>query len=90
MKQYDTTVTQRGQVTLPAEVRRILGVAPRDKVTFQVESDDVRILSPRHTLESVYNSVRPRKEYEGRDIDDLIKLANEENARAVVGKMKRD
>ena len=31
MKEYAATVTQRSQVTLPAEVRRLLGIKARDK-----------------------------------------------------------
>gem|GEM_PF-2513492 len=33
MRQFTTTTTQRNQVTIPAEVRRILGINPRDKVS---------------------------------------------------------
>ena len=30
MKEITTTLTQRSQVTVPAEVRRLLGLKPRD------------------------------------------------------------
>ena len=39
-----STVTTKGQVTIPQEVRRVLGVAPHDKVVFVVDGDDVRLL----------------------------------------------
>ena len=54
-----TTMTQRGQVTVPAEVRRILGLKPRDKVAFEIEEDGVRISAASYTLESAFGSVPP-------------------------------
>lgn len=60
MRQITTTITQRGQVTIPAEVRRRLGVGPRDKVTFVIDDDGVRLLPAPFTLESAFGSVSPR------------------------------
>lgn len=60
MRELATTVTQRGQVTIPSEVRRRLGIKPRDKVTFRIEDDGgVRIVPQRYTLETVFGSVAP-------------------------------
>ncbi|MDP9372771.1 MAG: AbrB/MazE/SpoVT family DNA-binding domain-containing protein [Chloroflexota bacterium] len=44
MQELSSTVTSKGQVTIPVEIRRLLKVAPRDKVTFVVEGDEVRII----------------------------------------------
>lgn len=38
------SVTRKGQVTIPVEIRRLLGVQPRDKVAFRVENNQVRLL----------------------------------------------
>ncbi|HVC33030.1 MAG TPA: AbrB/MazE/SpoVT family DNA-binding domain-containing protein [Chloroflexota bacterium] len=43
MRELLSSVTTKGQVTIPVEVRRILGVGPHDKVAFLVEDDRVRI-----------------------------------------------
>jgi AbrB family looped-hinge helix DNA binding protein len=61
MKQIVTTMTQRGQVTVPSEVRRLLGLKPRDKVAFSIEDDEVRLTPARFTLESAFGSVKPIK-----------------------------
>ena len=37
-------ITSRGRITIPAEIRRRLGLLPGTKVTFQVEGDEVRIV----------------------------------------------
>ena len=44
MKEIIATVTSKGQVTIPVEVRRHLGVSEHSKLAFVIESDDsVRI-----------------------------------------------
>jgi AbrB family looped-hinge helix DNA binding protein len=36
-------ISAKGQVTLPIAVRRALGLAPRDKVAFDVRDGEVRV-----------------------------------------------
>ena len=88
MKQFDTTITQRGQVTLPAEVQRVLGVKPREKVTFQVEGHEVRVVPSRFTVESVRGSVPPLKER--RNLDRLYQDAGDEYAQRVIDQLDDD
>ena len=59
MKTIVTTVTQRGQVTIPAEVRRLLKLGPRSKVTFEIDGNEVRLHPATFTLESAFGSVEP-------------------------------
>lgn len=46
MTELISTVTSKGQVTLPAEVRRHLGVASRDKVVFNISEDGTVCVRP--------------------------------------------
>lgn len=84
MKEIIATVTQRAQVALPADVRRVLGIKPRDKVVFAIEGDQVRLVPARFTLESGY--VTPRKRPE--DFKRHIREAMEEHADEVVQEMQ--
>ena len=43
MKEILATITSKGQVTLPAEVRKILGLKSGDKIAFTVEDNEVRL-----------------------------------------------
>lgn len=43
MKELLSTVTTKGQVTIPIEIRRLLGVAAHDKIAFILEGDQVRL-----------------------------------------------
>lgn len=57
MEQMVATVTSRGQVSIPARVRKKLGIRPHDKVAFTIEGDVVRLEPVRFTLEDVFGSV---------------------------------
>ncbi len=43
MKERFTTVTRRGQVTVPQEIRAALGLKQGDKVLFLWDGDDVKL-----------------------------------------------
>jgi AbrB family looped-hinge helix DNA binding protein len=43
MHEVSSKVTTKGQVTIPIEIRRLLGVAPHDEVSFVVEGDHVAL-----------------------------------------------
>lgn len=78
MKEIITTITQRSQVTIPAEVRRVLGVKPRDKVAFTIENGGVRLAPASFSLESAYGSVRPVEKPE--NFEEISRLAKEAKA----------
>ena len=82
MREFTTTITQRGQVTIPAEVRRALGVKHRDKVAFTIEDGEVRLAPASFTLESVYGSVKPSKKPE--DFEEISRAAKDEKAERTV------
>ena len=44
MPVYESRVTRKGQVTVPAEVREQLGIEPGDVVRFESPPDGVRLL----------------------------------------------
>lgn len=49
MKEIISTITSKGQVTIPAEVRKYLGIKTNDKIAFVIDSEGtVRIRVPRY------------------------------------------
>lgn len=54
-KETVSTVSTKGQVTLPVEVRRHLGIEPNDKVAFVIEpTGEVKVTSPQYpTIQSL-------------------------------------
>jgi AbrB family looped-hinge helix DNA binding protein len=61
MKELETRLTQKGQVTIPAEIRARLGLKPKDLVRFEVEGDVVRLKPASSRLLDGYGAVTPRK-----------------------------
>ena len=84
MKEITTTITQRSQVTVPAEVRRALGVKPRDRVTFTIADGEVRLRPVSYSLESAYGSVQAG---EPQDFDELSRAARDARAERTLQKM---
>ncbi len=63
-QQHEGTLTRKGQVTIPAEIREQLGLKPKDKVRFTVEGDTVRLMPAPSKLLAGYGAVTPRKKPE--------------------------
>lgn len=85
VKEVLTTMTKRGQVTVPAEVRRVLHLKPKDKVAFRIEGDQVRLVPAKFTLETAFGSVKPKNRPE--DFEAISQAAKEEHAEQVVDNM---
>jgi AbrB family looped-hinge helix DNA binding protein len=66
MKEQLTVVTRKGQITLPAEMRRLLGIKEGDKVAVTVveeggEEPRLSLKPVRSVAEMTFGAVRPRK-----------------------------
>ena len=87
MQEIIASTTQRNQVTIPAEVRRLLGLKPRDKVAFTVEDGGtVRLTAALFTLESVFGSVQASAHPE--DFEAIIRDAKDAKAERTVREMR--
>lgn len=59
--ELETRLTKKGQVTIPAGIRRRLGLKPGDRVRFEVDGEEVRIRPATSKLLEGYGAVTPRK-----------------------------
>lgn len=82
MKKIVTTITQRSQVTIPAEVRRVLGVKPGDKVAFTINDGEVHLAPVSFSLESAYGSVKPVETPE--NFEEISRIAKNAKAERTV------
>lgn len=55
-----SSVTTKGQVTIPAELRAKLGIKPGDKVSFVAEDDRILIQRQDAAVESLFGLVKAR------------------------------
>ena len=79
------TLTSKGQVTIPKEIRDQLGLKPHDKIEFFIENGHAGFRRAYPSLEEVAGSLPPL----GMPIEEAIKQAKEERARAFMAKMQR-
>ncbi len=78
-------MTQRGQITVPVEVQRLLGLKPRDKVAFAIDGGEVRLVPVSFTAASAYSSIAPVGETD--DFDEQIRQAKAERADETMQKL---
>jgi antitoxin PrlF len=60
MRELETTMTQKGQVTIPVEIRTRLGLKPKDRILFEVEGDEVKLRPAPSKILRGYGSIAPR------------------------------
>jgi AbrB family looped-hinge helix DNA binding protein len=68
------TITSKGQLTLPKDVRDALGVGPGDRVDFvRMEDGHFAVLPATHSVKSLKGLIaRPRKPVSLEDMDKAI------------------
>ncbi len=76
-----SAVTTKGQITIPAELRELLGIRPGDRVGFVAEGDRIVIHRQETAIESVFGMVKARKGVSLADMDVAIAKGRRRNAR---------
>jgi AbrB family looped-hinge helix DNA binding protein len=68
-----STLTTKGQVTIPAEVRRQLGLKPGDRVAFIVDADEVRLVRQETRVEAAFGLCKADVSLTDDDIERVIR-----------------
>ena len=63
-----TTMTQKGQVTIPVSIRKALGVKPGQKVAFEKKKDQI-IIKPAVDFFSLRGSIKSKKPFDIKAMD---------------------
>ena len=83
MKETFSTVTRKGQVTIPIEIRTAWALKPRDKVVFEREGQRVIIKPAPSRLLAGYGAVAPKERPE--DFAAIREATEKAVARETVG-----
>jgi AbrB family looped-hinge helix DNA binding protein len=68
-----STLTSKGQVTIPAAVRKRLGLHPGDHVAFVVDGDEVRLMRKENRVEAAFGLCKPDKSVSFEQMEQIIK-----------------
>jgi len=72
-----TSLTRKGQITIPKEVRDKLGLKPFDKIEMQVDGAEARLRKARPSLAEIAGTLPPLEV----DVEEMPGIAKEERAR---------
>ena len=61
MAELSTTVTFKGQVTIPGAIRRALNIKPRDRIAFDLVGGKVVLRPIKSAVLASYGAVKPLK-----------------------------
>jgi AbrB family looped-hinge helix DNA binding protein len=86
LKEHVRRLTSKGQVTVPAEVRRKLDVQPGEAIIFRIVGDRVELDRTPMTLEEAFGSVPPLETPE--DFEAQARRAWEEHSENVLREMR--
>jgi AbrB family looped-hinge helix DNA binding protein len=83
VSQFYSSLSPKGQVTIPLAIRRLLKLQPRDRIEFRILDDQVVIAPARSALAAHYQSIPPLGTRMGDE--EAIRLAIEEHASDAAG-----
>ena len=68
-----STITSKGQVTIPAEMRKQLGLEPGDRVGFIIDAEGIRILPRQHRIEAAFGLCQSKISVTDQDMERAIR-----------------
>jgi AbrB family looped-hinge helix DNA binding protein len=87
MREITASVTDRGQVTIPAEVRKALGISGGEKLVFVIDDGNVTLKKPEFTWRTAFQSVPALKE--PKTLEEIDQIVREDRAAEYLRKMSR-
>jgi AbrB family looped-hinge helix DNA binding protein len=69
---HTSTITSKGQVTIPAEMRKILGLAPGKQVAFQLEDGHITLEAVRDDVTAAFGMLKADRHVSIEEMDQAI------------------
>jgi antitoxin PrlF len=64
-----STLTDKGQTTVPQEIREALKVKPRQRLTWSLQDDGSVVVRPQGSALDLFGSLRSSKKFRGRELE---------------------
>jgi antitoxin PrlF len=72
-KMQTSRITSKGQVTIPAEMRKRLGLEPGDQVGFILDDDGIRVVPREHRIEAAFGLCKAKVSVTDEDMERVIR-----------------
>lgn len=76
-----STITQKGQVVIPKQIRDFFAIKPFDKIFFEIKEDKI-IAEPVYSVDAMFGTIKTKKKITKRELKRLVR-------ESVVSKFKR-
>ncbi|MEW6235872.1 MAG: type II toxin-antitoxin system PrlF family antitoxin [Candidatus Omnitrophota bacterium] len=60
-----STVTEKGQTTVPVQVRKAMNLTPHQKIQWEIQPDGSVLVRPQSSALDLYGSLKPKKIFPG-------------------------
>ena len=64
-----STLTDKGQTTVPQEIRDALKVKPRQRLTWSLQDDGSAVVRPQGSALELFGSLKSAKKFRGREAE---------------------
>ena len=68
-----SALTVKGQVTIPVDIRKQLGLHPGDKIAFLIEDDHAVLFRKESNIEAAFGICHPKTSASLKDIEDAVR-----------------
>jgi len=72
-KMQTSTITSKGQVTIPAEMRKRLGLKAGDQVGFIIDDEGIRVVPREHRIEAAFGLCKAKVSVSDQDMERVIR-----------------
>lgn len=66
-------ITSKGQVTIPADLRKKLGLEPGDQVGFVLDTEGLRVVPREHRIEAAFGLCQAKVSVTDEDMERVIR-----------------
>jgi len=70
--QFTTSVTQKGQATIPAPIRKKLGIKPKGKISFEINERNEATIKPVKNFLALRGSLVSKKPFDIEAMDKAV------------------
>ena len=68
-----SALTAKGQITIPVDIRKQLGLHPGDKIGFLIEDDHVVLFRKESNIEAAFGICHPKTSASLEDMEDIVR-----------------